>query len=576
MKARQRPTINLAITGTGGAGVMTAGEILLNAAAACGRYGLMSRSSGPQIRGGEAAAFVRIANAPVGAPGDRIDVLAALDWLNIERFASELTLDGDSLVLHEQASAAVPEFVRASGARLVPIAWEAIVRGIAGGRANLVIVGLAGALAGLTQDGLVAATLARFAGAESDAISAYEAAVRAGYAAGAAIEAPIVLPVVSSGAGMRWRITGNQAVGLGALRAGVRFVAAYPITPATEILEWLAPRIESLGGALVQAEDELASINMAMGASFAGIPALTATAGPGLSLMCEGIGLAVASETPVVVVDVMRGGPSTGIPAKSEQSDLGIALHGMHGDAPHVVAAPLSIADCVQTSAWVVSLAERLQTPAILLSDQALGQSLAIIDPPNENQHIAARELADDGTTSYRRYALTASGVSPMAVPGMAGGEYVAEGLEHSEGGRPSSDSRDHSAQLDKRQRKLDTHDYGPLWAHIEGQGDLAILTWGSSTGAAQEARARLGDEGVETRLIALRLLMPARVEALQQALDGVRRLLVVEQSHSRQFFQYLRAHYELPAQRRCLHRPGPLPIRAREIVAAVQQWGSP
>ncbi len=172
----------------------------------------------------------------------------------------------------------------------------------------------------------------------------------------------------------------------------MRFVAAYPITPASEILEWLAPRLEQVGGSLLQAEDELASVNMIIGASFGGVPALTATSGPGLSLMMEGLGLAVASETPVTVVNVMRGGPSTGIPTKSEQADLNIALYGLHGDAPHLVLAPLDIGDCVFTTQWAVQLAEHLQTVAIVLSDQFLGQSRTISATPPSRELPLARQ----------------------------------------------------------------------------------------------------------------------------------------------------------------------------------------
>jgi 2-oxoglutarate ferredoxin oxidoreductase subunit alpha len=251
----------------------------------------------------------------------------------------------------------------------------------------------------------------------------------------------------------RWSITGNEAAGLGALRAGVRFVAAYPITPASEMLEWLAPRLERLGGALLQAEDELASVNMIIGSAFGGVPALTATSGPGLSLMLEGIGLAVASETPIVVVDVMRGGPSTGIPTKSEQSDLNTALYGLHGDAPHLVLAALDIPDCAFTTALATRLAWRLQTAAIVLSDQSLGQSRMVCEPFDdpENGAPATYLHAHEQALPYCRYADTADGISPMSVPGEPCLAYTADGLEHNEGAAPSSSAGDHLTQLDKR-----------------------------------------------------------------------------------------------------------------------------
>jgi hypothetical protein len=175
----------------------------------------------------------------------------------------------------------------------------------------------------------------------------------------------------------------------------VRFVAAYPLTPATELLEWMSPALAEVGGTLVQAEDELASINMAIGGSYGGVPSLTATSGPGLSLMIEALGLAVTAEIPIVVVDVMRVGPSTGIPTKSEQGDLNIAVHGLHGDAPHLVLACNSVADCLGTTQWAVQLAEALQSPAIVLSDQFLGQARSVVDRPDDRAAGPGRVVAE-------------------------------------------------------------------------------------------------------------------------------------------------------------------------------------
>ena len=179
---------------------------------------------------------------------------------------------------------------------------------------------------------------------------------------------------------------------VGALRGGVRFVGCYPITPATDLVEWMAPQLQKLGGRLALAEDELAAINMVLGASYGGVPAMTVTSGPGLSLMVESIGLGIAAEIPAVIVDVMRGGPSTGIPSKTEQSDVNIAIYGGHGDAPRIVLAPTSVRDCMFTGEWAVYLAELLQTPVIVLSDQALGQAYTVIDPkPDRPQPLARR-----------------------------------------------------------------------------------------------------------------------------------------------------------------------------------------
>ncbi len=305
------------------------------------------------------------------------------------------------------------------------------------------------------------------------------------------------------------------------------------------------------------------------------MPALTATSGPGFALMTEGIGLAVASETPVVIINVMRGGPSTGIPTKSEQSDLNIALYGLHGDAPHVVMAPITVADCAVTTEWAVRSAEALQTAVVVLSDQMLGQARAITLPPASGEIVGERLLAEQPDESYRRYALADSGVSPMALPGMAGGQYTADGLEHAVSGYPSSMAEDHRAQLDKRAGKLARHDFGEHWALLEGDADAetAVITWGSCYGPVAEALAELREQGTAMKLVVLRLLAPAQPEQMAAALQGVRRLLVVEQSHGAQFYRYLRAHYELPAEVRPLCIPGPLPVRPGDIRQAVSEW---
>jgi 2-oxoglutarate ferredoxin oxidoreductase subunit alpha len=566
-------SISIALAGSGGSGVMTAGTLLLNAAAKAGLYGLMVRTSGPQIRGGEAAALVRLARAACDSLDDRFDLLLAIDWQNVNRFADEIPLAAASLMVGDPDEGEPPAVFTASGARYVALPFKKTAKAIAGSWTNMVALGVAGALAGIPAEALAAALSDSWKRGD-DALQANLAALRAGIDAAAGIEGvPRLGADVRAGGAKRWQISGNEAAGYGAIRGGVRFVAAYPITPATELLEWMAPALAKVGGALLQAEDELASVNMAIGASYGGVPALTATAGPGLALMTEGIGLAVAAEVPIVVVDVMRGGPSTGIPAKSEQSDLGIAVAGLHGDAPRIVVAPTSIADCLAATQWAVALAEALQTPAIVLSDQFMGQSRAIIDRPADAGYVGARLTAAADTPDYKRYRGTDSGISPMAIPGTRGVVYTADGLEHSEAGIPSSQARDHRTQLDKRERKLAQYDFGRYWADIEGNGEAAVITFGSTTAAAREAVARARAQGVAVRLIALRLLAPAQPERFAAALDGVTRVLVVEQNHGGQLHRYLRSVYDLPGKPAAFHRPGPLPLRPGELAKAIVDW---
>jgi len=572
-KARdQKSSISIALAGSGGSGVMTAGTLLLNAAAKAGLYGLMVRTSGPQIRGGEAAALVRLARQPTHSLDDGFDLLVAIDWQNVNRFADEIPLGASSVMVGDPDEGETPEVFKNTGARYVPLSLKKMAKAIPGSWTNMVALGLAGALAGIPAEALASALRDSWKRADA-ALQANLAALQAGFVAASGIEGVPKLRGTNAKAGRRWLISGNEAAGYGAIRGGIRFVAAYPITPATELLEWMAPALTKVGGALLQAEDELASVNMIIGASYGGVPSLTATAGPGLALMTEGIGLAVSAEVPIVVVDVMRGGPSTGIPAKSEQGDLSFAVSGLTGDASRLVLAPTSIADCLDTTQWAVQLAEAMQAPAIVLSDQFMGQSRAIIDRPADLSFVGKRLTAAANTPDYKRYRNTESGVSPMAIPGTPGVVYTADGLEHTEAGIPSSQSRDHRVQLDKRERKLLQYDYGRWWADVEGDGEVAVITFGSTTAAVREAVLRAAAQGVKVRLIAIRLLAPAQPERIAEALDGVTRVLVVEQNHSAQLYRYLRSVYDLPGKPASFHRPGPLPLRPGELMDAILAW---
>src|SRR5664280_1722784 len=568
------PSISIAIIGSGGAGALTTGDSLLETASAAGWHGLFTRTLGPQIRGGEAAALLRLAVHPVESLPDRFDLMIGIDWLNAHRFGAEIKAGPQTLVISDPRGGELPPMVTQSGARVVEVPMKEMAKAIPDGRPNMIALGIAARLLGFTVEQAFAPIEKRLVDKGSAAIAASLAGIKVGFGAAAGIDFSMQLAAPTPSTARRWLLSGNEATALGAIRGGIRFAAAYPITPATEILEWLAPNLSKVGGTLLQAEDELAAINMIIGSSYGGTPALTATSGPGLSLMIEALGLATSAEIPVVVVDVMRGGPSTGIPTKSEQGDLNIAIYGMHGDAPHLVLAPQSVGDCAFTAQWATYLAEALQSPTIILSDQFMGQSRAAIERPADIAFIGKRTVATDIVAgSYKRHAMTANGVSPMAIPGTRGGQYTADGLTHTERGTPTSGARDHLAQLDKRRDKLDHFNFGDHWASVEGAGDVAVITWGSLTGAVREAIGRLAAEGIDARVVAPRLLAPVSDPQMTAALAGVKRMLVVEQTHGGQFSKFLRAHYDLPASVRVLSRPGPLPITAGEIHRAIADW---
>jgi 2-oxoglutarate ferredoxin oxidoreductase subunit alpha len=281
----ERESVSVAIVGSGGAGALTAGNLLLEAASLAGWQGLLSRTVGPQIRGGEAAALVRLSTHPVECLSDRCDVLIGIDWLNAQRFGAEIDVGPGSLVISDPRGGELPAGVAAAGARVIELPMKEMAKAIPDGRPNMIALGVAARLVGLGADVLSTLLEKRLADKGRAAIEASRMAINAGIEAAVGYDFDLRLRSPKPTGTRRWLVSGNEAAALGAIRGGVRFAAAYPITPATEILEWLAPNLTKTGGVLLQAEDELAAINMIIGASFGGTPAMTATSGPGLSLM---------------------------------------------------------------------------------------------------------------------------------------------------------------------------------------------------------------------------------------------------------------------------------------------------
>lgn len=569
-----RSMLSVVFAGSGGAGAMTAGSIFLRSAAESGYYGLMTQLFGPQVRGGESAALVQIGTEPIECQPDHYDLLVALDWEKVEQFAPEIHLNTDSVILADPAFGEAPKAITKSGAQVIAVAMgdpqtTRLEQALVGIRRNTFAAGLVGALAGIPASALKTALGAVLGRKSVNVVQQNLITLEAGVSASKALKLGLLLRPAPPG--QRWLITGNQAVGLGCMRGGLRFVGCYPITPATDLVEWLAPRLERLGGHLLLAEDELAAVNMAVGASFGGSPAMTVTSGPGFSLMVETIGLAVAAEVPLVIVDVMRVGPSTGIPSKTEQSDINISVYGAHGDAPRVVLAPLSVSDCSLTAEWAMYVAESIQTPVIVLSDQMLGQAQAIVDPcVKRSPSLQRRTAPSDPSKKFLRYQIADLPVTPMPLPGTPGTQWVGEGLVHNESGAPVSGAAAHAAQLAKRAKKLRGFDAGQLWGEVTGSGETAILTFGSCVGPAREAAKRLEDLGCPTRVIALRQICPVPMAALGQAFAGVTRTIVLEQNHSAQLFHYLRGRGAVGPECESIARPGPLPFRPNEIASLI------
>jgi 2-oxoglutarate ferredoxin oxidoreductase subunit alpha len=426
---------------------------------------------------------------------------------------------------------------------------------------------------GLAPEHIRAGLRKRFAKKGEEILARNEQAFEAGLAW--AKERPLrtsrPLAPMPAGTGAKMVADGNDLCAAAAIVAGCDFFGGYPITPSSEVMQFLNREIWKYGGVMLQCEDEIAGIGACVGASFAGKKALTATSGPGMSLKTEMIGLATIAELPLVVVNVQRGGPSTGIPTKSEQSDLYQAAFSAHGDAARPVLAPLNVADTFPVTVEAFNIAERYQTPVIILSDQEIAQRKEAIDRPStEGLRIESRRTPTSAELeTYVRFRLTESGISPISHPGMPGGNYLASGIEHTEAGAPTATGSIHAKMNEKRLRKLTPLKRRRDLFVMEGPANapLALIAWGSTSGLALEALELARKSGLQVKALIPRLLYPVAEEVYQDFLASVKRGLVVEQSHQGQLYRVIRMYVDVPRGLETFAKSGSNPFSPAEIV---------
>lgn len=571
--------IVVGMAGSGGDGVVSAGDILAASAAAEGIHAMMLKSFGPQIRGGESSCRIRLSTKPVYSQGDTIDVLVVFNWPDFARFGAELEVrDGAYVLVEEKDKTEDVPLLNADKCKIIKIPFEKLAIEDAGNpkAKNIVTLGVLGAMFGLPVEGIKREIEKKFKKKGPEVVAANHKAVDIGMDYVAKHGGPAKdLKFAHSSNKPFMALTGNDAVSFGALAAGCRFLASYPITPATEIMEWLSREMPKFGGTVLQAEDEISAINSVIGASFGGVRAMTSTSGPGMSLKMEAIGLAAMAELPVVIVDVQRGGPSTGIPTKSEQADLMQAVYGMHGDAPHAVLAPSDVDDCFEVTWRAFDIAERYQMPVIILSDQLIGARKETVAPFDTAKVKVATRItpALKEGERYRRYEDTNSGVSPATWPGMKGGEYLASGIEHTEDGSPSSMHETHQKMSEKRERKLVSlaNEFKFIRRYGAAKPHVGVLAWGSSKGAVREAVERLGANGVSVAAMIPELIYPLQTKEIEDFVSSCKNILIIEMSHSGQFEQYLGANGLLPQKRLHYRSSGGRAFSSREIEMAIR-----
>ena len=575
--------LTLAMVGSGGDGVVTMGDLVAQVAAREGLHAIKTEAYGPQIRGGESSCTVRVAAREIFAQGDTVDALVVFRKADFARFRGEIFAAEDAIVLAEaDDDTKAPELEPGEDGklRLIPVPFAQLARDAAGtpSSKNVVALGVLSGLFGLPEEGLRRAVERKFGRKKESVREANKKAFEAGLAFGRSLpesdrEARRLLYTPGEPLLL---MSGNEASAVGALHAGCRFFAGYPITPSSEVLHFLAEWLPKAGGSVVQTEDELSAIGAVIGASFAGVKSMTATSGPGLSLMTEMLGLSSMAEVPIVIVDVQRGGPSTGNPTKSEQSDLFQCLYGTHGDAPRVVLACSDVEDCFHATVEAFNISEEYQLPVLVLSDQAVGQRKETLKAATLEHEVRERVLPTEAElVKYERYKDTPTGVSPMSVPGMKNGMYQTNGLEHDEVGRPTNLYLAHEKMNAKRYRKLwpireRYHAYRRLGSP---EADIGILCWGSSKGPVEEAVAAANARGEKVAAFVPQMLYPFPKREFEEFLGTVREILVVELSYTAQFYKYLRTFLTLPEGRTHVYkRSGGKDLAVSEVTREIRK----
>jgi 2-oxoglutarate ferredoxin oxidoreductase subunit alpha len=571
-------TFAIGIGGAAGQGVATPGDIL---ALLFSRRGLHLNAYNAYqsiIRGGHTFLTIRAGVDQVRSISDDIDLLIPLNQDTMNRHLRLLSAGGACIYNADTIKPGTP----ADGVQLCPLPVSTLADITRNKVAqNTLALGAALSMMGVGFNVLEGIFQAQFGRKGEAVVNENVTIARAGYDYASANFKPFdrALPMTEK----RYAVlSGNTALAMGGAAAGCKFYCAYPMSPSTGVLHWMAAHGRKAGILVRQVEDEIGVINMAIGAAHAGVRSMCATSGGGFALMTEGLGLSAMAEIPVVAINCMRAGPSTGVPTKTEQGDLWQALGAAFGDFPRVIAAPLDIGDCFTLMPEVFNLTDRFQCPAIVLCDLLLSEGRLSVDPKlldfnppiDRGEMITSNGVPHD---EYLRYKITDSGVSPRAIPGIEGFMHVVSSDEHDENGVLISDEyTNHTkrrAMMEKRQRKVQGIEAAVAPPVLNGPADaeVTLIGWGSTDGTIREARALLAEQGITTNQLQIRWIVPLHGDAILEILNKAKRTIMIENNFTGQFARYLRSETSFVADGHIRKYDGE-PFMPHHIVDAVRE----
>ena len=564
---------NFMVAGEAGQGVQSVGFPLAKVFARHGYHIFADQDYESRVRGGHNFFRVRVNDGRVGAIAEAVDILIALNRDSIELHQGKLATQG--IVIFDGDKI---KDIGGNG-NLFSVPLEKLAKEKAGDKLMTNTVALGAALALVNYDLNILNTVLVEHFGEGKVADSNVAAARAGceyVQAGYKGNFHQLKPVSDA---KRMLLNGNEAISLGAIAAGCKFMAAYPMTPASSIMEYMAAKSKDFDLVMVHAEDEIAAINMAIGAAYAGVRAMTATSGSGLCLMVEGIGLAGITETPIVVIDGQRPGPAVGLPTRTEQGDLQFVLHAHHGDFPRAVLAPATIEDAFWVTVNAFNWAEKYQLPVIILTDQHLASSHATVDSLDLSQVTIDRGTLlsekEDDPLEYMRHRVTKSGISPRAFPGLGKALVVTDCDEHDEEGHLTEDAGERTAQVQKRLRKLLSlkQEIGTPQRYGPKKAETTLIGWGSTYGAIHEAVDILRKEETSVNMLHLNELWPFPAKAVAAAVSKARNSYVIENNATGQLARLIKAETGYDVSGRILKYDG-RPFTPAYIAQAVRREG--
>ncbi|MCA0174267.1 2-oxoacid:acceptor oxidoreductase subunit alpha [Bacillus sp. RAR_GA_16] len=525
------------VGGQQGEGIDSTGEIFAIALNRLGYYLYGYRHFSSRIKGGHTNNKIRVSTKEVRAVSDDLDMLIAFDQETIDVNAHELHGRG-IIIADAKFNPVKPDQCQAT---LVTIPFSEIATELGTSlMKNMVAIGATSAALGI-ETATYQAVVEEIFGRKGEKVvnNNMEAIQRGADAYLSSVGNSVqTLSLKKADGKNRMFMIGNDAIALGALAGGARLMAAYPITPASEIMEYLIKKLPEFGGTVVQTEDEIAAATMAIGSNYAGVRTLTASAGPGLSLMMEAIGLSGITETPLVIVDTQRGGPSTGLPTKQEQSDLMAMIYGTHGEIPKIVIAPSTVEEAFYDAIEAFNLAEEYQCPVILLSDLQLSLGKQSVEPLDYDKiqirrgKLNEEEIAErEDKSYYKRFELTDDGVSNRVIPGTKNGIFHVTGVEHDETGKPSEVPQNRKDQMEKRLRKIQNISFqNPIYKAAPHQDpDLLLIGFNSTRGSIEEVMPRLEADGLKVNHAQIRLVHPFPADELKPMLQAAKKVIVIE-----------------------------------------------